>query len=162
MWFYANTTEKTVLWSSWLWHLLYTQKVPSSILGRISCFSFFFFLFLARVSLARRPANNKKETTDRLFQYGCAVLLKTIEPALSKKKKKKTTCDRLLSFYFRSFFFYCYSISLYFCFLLSLALLPYIPTIASIPCSALAKEKETLTTPSAKSPKHRLESASAN
>ena len=105
MWFHANTTEKTVLWSSWLWHLLYTQKVPSSILGRISCFSFFFFLFLARVSLARRPANNKKETTDRLFQYGCAVLLKTIEPALSKKKKK-TTWDRLFSFYFRSFFFF--------------------------------------------------------
>ncbi|ODV82019.1 uncharacterized protein CANTADRAFT_132192 [Suhomyces tanzawaensis NRRL Y-17324] len=24
-----------VLWSSWLWHLLNTQNVPSSILGRI-------------------------------------------------------------------------------------------------------------------------------
>ncbi|CUM68503.1 uncharacterized protein PRCAT00006229001 [Priceomyces carsonii] len=29
-----------VLWSSWLWHLLNTQNVPSSILGRI----IFFFL----------------------------------------------------------------------------------------------------------------------
>lgn len=57
------------------------------------------------MSLARRPANNKKETTDRLFQYGCAVLLKTIEPALSKKKKKKPLATGFFPSTFALFFF---------------------------------------------------------
>ncbi|CUM63041.1 uncharacterized protein PRCAT00000604001 [Priceomyces carsonii] len=34
-----------VPWSSWLWHLLNTQNVPSSILGGIIQ-SFFFYLLL--------------------------------------------------------------------------------------------------------------------
>ena len=32
-----------VSWSSWLWHLLNTQNVPSSILGEISYFFVFHF-----------------------------------------------------------------------------------------------------------------------
>ncbi|KAG7867873.1 hypothetical protein KL918_002470 [Ogataea parapolymorpha] len=28
-------TQQLVAWSSWLWHLLNTQRVPSSILGAI-------------------------------------------------------------------------------------------------------------------------------
>ena len=35
--------NKAVSWSSWLWHLLNTQNVPSSILGEI----IFFFNFAA-------------------------------------------------------------------------------------------------------------------
>ncbi|CDK29901.1 unnamed protein product [Kuraishia capsulata CBS 1993] len=30
-----------VSWSSWLWHLLNTQNVPSSILGEIKSYLFF-------------------------------------------------------------------------------------------------------------------------
>ena len=36
-----HTSSSLVSWSSWLWHLLNTQNVPSSILGEIS----FFLLF---------------------------------------------------------------------------------------------------------------------
>ena len=32
----SQLSEKKVLWSSWLWHLLNTQNVPSSILGKIN------------------------------------------------------------------------------------------------------------------------------
>lgn len=37
-----------VLWSSWLWRLLYTQKVPSSILGRVIVLFYAWFCTAAK------------------------------------------------------------------------------------------------------------------
>ena len=43
--FSANKSSQLVSWSSWSWHLLNTQNVPSSILGEINFFPTYTFFF---------------------------------------------------------------------------------------------------------------------
>lgn len=85
---------RRVLWSSWLWRLLYTQKVPSSILGRAICVYFFwpggalfaraFFVRAGPGQPARAPAQGPQGRL-ALPQYGHGWLQR------HEKKKKKPT-----------------------------------------------------------------------
>lgn len=88
----AKFRNNTVLWSSWLWRLLYTQNVPSSILGRARV------VFRTRT---RGPAHRVRRKSN-IFSRHCAGGPFGVQPARCAPGRAHT---RTSSSFFQALFF---------------------------------------------------------